>query len=448
MVFLGFVAVSGIALQGYSSTKGFNGGGIYDNRNQFSLSTNTIILFTFVLVVAFALSWLYFTLARAFTKQFIWITGILNIVVGIGTAVYYFAKHYYSGAIVFLIFAIFSIICFVSWIPRIPFSVVMLQQTMDVAKGFGHIFTASALGGLAALAFGAWFSVTLAAVYIKYEPQQGGSNPACGRGNGGCSSGKVIGLLVLITFAGYWITEWIKNTLHTTIAGVYGSWFFCAGKPGGMPRGATRGAFKRAMTYSFGSISFGSLVVALINLLRQAVSIAQSQEGQQGNTAGQIAFWVLGCIIGLIEWAVRFINRYAFCHIALYGKPYLASAKDTWKMMKDRGIDALVNDCLISPVLTMGSTFVGFVCALLAFLYLQFTAPAYNDGGTFTPVILAFSFLIGLQVCQIFTTPLGSGVDTIFVASAWDPEVLMRDHPDFYNRMVSTYPKVQQMIHA
>ena len=42
--------------------------------------------------------------------------------------------------------------------------------------------------------------------------------------------------------------------------------------------------------------------------------------------------------------ACRFINRYAFSHIALYGKAYIPAAKDTWKMMKDRGIDALVNE--------------------------------------------------------------------------------------------------------
>lgn len=117
-------------------------------------------------------------------------------------------------------------------------------------------------------------------------------------------------------------------------------------------------------------------------------------------------------------------------------------------MMKNRGIDALINDCLISPVLTMGSTFVAYLCTLLAFLYLEFTEPEYNEGGKFTPVVMAFAFLIGLQVCQIFMTPIGSGVDTIFVASAWDPEVLMRDHPDLYQRMVQVYPKVQQAIHA
>ncbi len=238
-------------------------------------------------------------------KMKIGITGILNIVIGIGTAVYYFLRHYYSAAIVFAIFSIFTIICFVSWIPRIPFSVLMLQTTMDVAKGYGHVFTVSALGGLAALAFGAWFSVTLVSIYVKYQPNNHGSNPACS--HGGCSSAKVIGLIVFITFAGYWITEFIKNVIHTTIAGIYGTWFFCSGKPGGMPKGATRGAFRRAMTYSFGSISFGSLVVALINMLRQGVSIAQQQEAQQGNIIGSIAFCCLGCIIGLLDWAVQFM---------------------------------------------------------------------------------------------------------------------------------------------
>lgn len=148
------MAVSGISLYGYSSNKSFNGGGIYHSSNDFSLNTNTVVLFVFVLVVAFAFSWLYFTMARAFTKQFIWITGILNILFGVGTAIFYFIEKYYSAAIVFVLFAIFSIICFVSWIPRIPFSVLMLQTCMDVAKTYGHVFLVSAIGGVVSVAYG------------------------------------------------------------------------------------------------------------------------------------------------------------------------------------------------------------------------------------------------------------------------------------------------------
>ena len=323
----------------------------------------------------------------------------------------------------------------------------MLQQTMDIARmPRVHVFMISLMGGIAAMAFAAWFSVTLVAIYTAYMPSSSGSatNPSCAAA--GCSSGKVIGMVVFVTFAGYWISEWIKNTIHTSVAGVYGSWYFCAGKPGGIPKGSSMGAFKRAITYSFGSISLGSLIVAIINMLRQACSIAQQQNASDGNIVGTICLCCLQCILGLLDWAVQFINRYAFSHIALYGKSYFAAAKDTWKMMKDRGIDALINDCLIGPVLSMGSLFVGYLCALLAYLYLEFTKPAYNEGREFTPVIMAFSFLIGLQVCQIFVTPIGSGVDTIFVAMAWDPQVCVSDHPEFWNKLVHVYPKVQHVI--
>jgi hypothetical protein len=117
-------------------------------------------------------------------------------------------------------------------------------------------------------------------------------------------------------------------------------------------------------------------------------------------------------------------------------------------MMKDRGIDALVNECLINPVLTMGSVFVAYICSFLAYLYLEFTKPAYNDGNGFTPVVMAFAFLIGLQICNIFLVPIKSGVATIFVAMAFDPEVLMREYPDLYSRMVGVYPHIQTYIHA
>ncbi|EHY60730.1 putative choline transporter, neither null mutation nor overexpression affects choline transport [Exophiala dermatitidis] len=447
--FCGFVAVSGLTLYRYSKYHKYNGDGISDGANNFSLNTNTIILFAFVLCVGFAFSWAYFLAARAFTKQFVWLTGILNCALAIATAVYYLYRRLWGAGIVFAIFAVFAVICFISWIPRIPFAVVMLQQTMDIARMRRvHVFWVSLIGGIISLAFAAWFSVTLVAIYTSYMPSNANSNPNPACADGGCSSGKVIGLVVFVTFAGYWISEWIKNTIYTTIAGVYGSWYFCAGKPGGIPSGATAGALRRATTYSFGSISFGSLIVALINMLRQACSIAQQQEASEGNLIGSIMFCILGCIVACLDWLVEFINRYAFSHIALYGKPYIPAAKDTWHMMKDRGIDALVNDCLVGPVLTMGSVFVAYLSALLAYLYLDYTNPAYNSDRTFTPVIMAFAFLIGLQICQTFMTPIGAGVDTVFVAMAWDPQVAITDHPEFWDRLVHVYPHVQQVIHV
>lgn len=116
--------------------------------------------------------------------------------------------------------------------------------------------------------------------------------------------------------------------------------------------------------------------------------------------------------------------------------------------MKDRGVDALVNECLINPVLTMGSVFVAYVCSFLAYLYITFTHPTYNQNGGFTPVVMAFAFLIGLQICNVFLVPIKSGVATFFVAMAFDPEVLINEYPDLWSRLVGVYPHIQTMVHA
>lgn len=77
----------------------------------------------------------------------------------------------------------------------------MLKAAVDVSKSYGHVFLVSFLAGIIGTAFAAYYSVTLVAVYAKYSPN--GNNPACSTGGGGCSTGKVTGLLVFITFAAY-----------------------------------------------------------------------------------------------------------------------------------------------------------------------------------------------------------------------------------------------------
>ncbi|EFX01837.1 duf580 domain containing protein [Grosmannia clavigera kw1407] len=442
----GFTAVSGITIHAYATTKSSSGNGIYDGDTTFGLNTNSLICLLICVGIAVVLSVLYMWAARVLTKALIWITGILNICLGLATAIYMLYRHYYSGGIVFLVFVALNIFCFISWIPRIPWSVLMLQTTIDVSRRYGHVYMASLLGGLSAAAFGVWYSVTMVAVYVKYEP--GSGNAACSTTGGSCSKAKVIGIMVFITFAGYWITEWLKNTIHTTIAGVYGSWYFAGDNANHYPRGTTRSSLRRATTYSFGSISLGSLVVAIINFLRHLCSIAQQQSANDGNIMSTIFFCLLGCFISILDWAVQFVNRYAFCHIALYGSSYFRAAKDTWTMIKNRGVDALVTQCLIGPVFSMGAVFVAYATALSAYVFLRITDPAYNQNGDYTPVLVAFAFLIGLQICNVFTVPISSGIDTIFVAMAWDPQVLTQRHPELYGRMVQVYPQVQQAVHG
>lgn len=61
------------------------------------------------------------------------------------------------------------------------------------------------------------------------------------------------------------------------------------------------------------------------------------------------------------------------CLQALIASLYVqvAAAKDTWNLLRKRGIDALVNDSLVGIVLTTGAYIVGLLTALFAYLYVR-----------------------------------------------------------------------------
>ena len=188
---------------------------------------------------------------------------------------------------------------------------------------------------------------------------------------------------MFVFFAGYYISEVIRNVIHVVIAGIYGTWYYLANSDQGAPKHPALSSLKRALTYCFGSITFGSLIVSLIQLLRQFISILRSNFAADGNGWGVCGMIILDFFVGFIDWLVRYFNKYAYCYVALYGKSYIKSAKDTFDLIRFKGMDALINDMFINTALNLYSLFVAYLVALLAYLYLKFTKPEYNSGGAF-----------------------------------------------------------------
>ncbi|KGQ99164.1 protein PNS1 [Candida albicans P94015] len=444
LVVAGFIAVAGITLNALRSTYGFQGGSIYGSGNTFTLNTNTIILFAFIIVMAFILSAAIIVFARLNPKAFI-VTGvILNVVLGIGTAIFYFVEKYYSAAIVFLIFALFGAWCYWSSRHRIPLSATILTIVIDVMKMYPSTLIASFIGLIFSAAFSALFSIVIVATYVKYDPNS--NNEACSVGGGSCSKGKLIGVLVFVFFAGYYISEVIRNVIHVVIAGIYGTWYYLANSDQGAPKHPALSSLKRALTYCFGSITFGSLIVSLIQLLRQFISILRSNFAADGNGWGVCGMIILDFFVGFIDWLVRYFNKYAYCYVALYGKSYIKSAKDTFDLIRFKGMDALINDMFINTALNLYSLFVAYLVALLAYLYLKFTKPEYNSGGAFYAPVIAFAFLIAGQINRISLTVIESGTATFFVALAKDPEIFQMTNRNRFDDIFRNYPQVLEKI--
>ena len=95
------------------------------------------------------------------------------------------------------------------------------------------------------------------------------------------------------------------------------------------------------MTTSLGSIAFGSLIVALISVLRQIVISTKKR------TKHNLVMCLLECMLTCLQRAMEWFNMYAFVHVAIYGTNYIQSAGNSWGLLKTKGFEALINDDLV-----------------------------------------------------------------------------------------------------
>ncbi|OJA18624.1 hypothetical protein AZE42_01778 [Rhizopogon vesiculosus] len=374
--FVGFVVLSVIALSGFVSGNGGGGLGNGQTGSSVTLNRHTIYLLLFVTAAGLVLSLSYLMLARMFTRALMHITLVLSIILNMqvhpaaqipcyvdrlfsGICIYYWITGYYSGAIIFTIIALFSIFAYFGFRSRIPLASLLLQVVMDVSKHHKSVYV---------VAFIALILQAALSVYTKWTP----GGPSCGNGSS-CSGSTVAGLVFYAVFSYLWTSQVIGNVALATLAGgAYGNWYYFGPRDQGqMPKHPTLGAFGRASTLSLGSIAFGSLIVTILEIIRLILNAVRNNANAQGSFVEACLACCAEFFVGCIEGLVRYFNRYAYIEIALYGKPYLQAAKNTWTMFKDRGIDALVNDSLVGMTLMWGAYVIGLLCSLFGYLYLR-----------------------------------------------------------------------------
>ncbi|KAG0003421.1 putative choline transporter, neither null mutation nor overexpression affects choline transport [Entomortierella chlamydospora] len=330
----------------------------------------------------------YFLLTQAFPRAVIMVTFALSILAYLAVALYYIYLKLWFVGIISLVFAILYASMWFFWRHRIPFAT------------FYNTATGSAP----------------ATLYV---------------------------LLIFSLFSFYWTSQVLANIAHTTICGVYATYYFMKGSPQGVTKSPTVESMKRACTTSIGSICFGSLIIAIIQTLRAIANIARND----GN--GIVAFigCLIDCLLACIQGLAEYVNKYAFAQVAIYGKPYIEAAKDTWTIIQDRGIEQIINDNLIGNVWGMAGLLGGILSAVGSYIYLRFATPAFNSNGQFTYAIIIVGFVMGLQIVFTVGTVIDSGVVTTFVCLAEDPAALARTKPELFEKIRATWPQVVQGIH-
>lgn len=229
------------------------------------------------------------------------------------------------------------------WAQYIPF-IEVVGMVANVSNENPCMVAVSALGGFFSAAWVILLTVGFAAFTIKHKEDTPDKN------KGVMSPLEFCFLLVL-----YWGSGVIHNVCHMAYAGVFSRWYFSTDGPLLFP------SLQVALTTSFGSICFGTFVVAAINAVQMLVRSVRIAAQEDGNVVGCVVALILECIIDAIGDMLEYFNAWVYVQCAIRGGSFCESARATCAMISCNGLKAIIGDLLIDSVVTLGTLLSGLV---------------------------------------------------------------------------------------
>ena len=342
-----------------------------------------------------------------------------------------------GGAILFGILTAI-LVCYVKAVwHRIPFAAANLKAAVTcVQSNWGMAALSIASVPLTALWGCLWFYVTMNTMQSDFMKQQITSTDASYQGGGTSTNEETLSPLGTAVWAAlllslYWTLQVMGNTIHTTIAGTVGTWWFLPQEANSCCSSGLTDSMGRTMTYSFGSVCLGSLIVALIQVLRSLLNSAANNRNNRGGMVSCIA----RCLLLYVERIAEYFNKWAFIYVGLYGYGYVEAGKNVIHLFQQRGWTTIISDSLVHRMLGMMCLGIGIINALVgALLALVETRDGFVVG------MSAFcAFCLGILLSSLVFQVLSSSVDTIIVLYAEAPNECHQNHPQLAREMHDTW---------
>jgi len=207
----------------------------------------------------------------------------------------------------------------------VPFAAVNLKVAVRaISQNFGIFVVALAFAKLGLLWVAYWCYVLVGTfAYKSNECQQQHPDSNFDMSSKDyddvCDPPAPVVLFFLISL--YWTTTITMNMIQVTVAGVAATFCYAKEDANHCCSLAVYSSLFRSLTYSFGSVCFGSLLQAFVSIFRFMVEAARNQRDRNDNCGccGSLFLCILECIASLLEEFIYFFNQYAYIYAGIYG---------------------------------------------------------------------------------------------------------------------------------
>jgi hypothetical protein len=366
---------------------------------------------------------------RAFITCSVWTSAITSLMIGL--------LAFSSGSLAVGGFGILSAlfgVCYAFAVrSRIPFAAANLNAGASSIRSNGGIMLVTLAIGILMFAWTALWSISLIGILDIHQECDNQDEEA-----GTCiTECENDGWILPFMFLLFWNQQVFKNIIHTTVAGIVGTWYFAPQDARSFCSNAIKHSTIRSMTKSFGSICFGSLLVAIIQTLDFIVQNMRNERNRNGNNDGAMALLLccLDCLLQLLQGIIEYFNKWAFVYVGVYGYPFLTAGKKVMTLFEQRGWTVIINDNLIRNAL-------GMMCFAIS---LVSSAVAFACDPTRAPGSFAVAFVVSLLLSMTMMSVVDSAVSTVIVCFAEAPEELENKHPSHNREMKEAWTSVYQV---
>ncbi|KAM3926121.1 choline transporter-like protein 2 isoform 3-T3 [Leptodactylus fuscus] len=222
-----------------------------------------------------------------------------------------------------------------------------------------------------------------------------------------------------------WLANFVIALGQVTLAGAFASYYWAFKKPDDMPAFPIFSSLGRALRYHTGSLAFGSLILAIVQLIRIMLEYLDHKLKGADNKCARFLLCCLKCCFWCLEKFIKFLNRNAYIMIAIYGTNFCTSARNAFFLLMRNIIRVAVLDKVTDFLLFLGKLLVVGCVGILAFFFfthrigiIQDTAPTLNYYWVPILTVVIGSYLIAHGFFSVY----GMCVDTLFLCFLEDLE--------------------------
>ncbi|XP_076320021.1 choline transporter-like protein 1 isoform X3 [Tachypleus tridentatus] len=212
----------------------------------------------------------------------------------------------------------------------------------------------------------------------------------------------------------FWLTQFIIACQHVVIAGSVASWFFTRDKS--QLDSPIWTSFYRLVRYHLGSIALGSLLIALLKLVR---AFFKGLKRHMRNHPDYCKYLLkcCQCCLWCFERFLVFINRNALIEVAIYGYSFCKAAQQAFHLLSSNVLRVAAINSLGDFILLLGK--VG-VAVATAFAGLEIIKNKEDLQHNWVPVTVGCIFAFLISHC--FLGVYEMAIDTLFLCFCEDCE--------------------------